>query len=148
MGVSSLDFTEISHQSPDMAVKTGMRMRGLRDGSEERTSHCHQSNFKEKCLRLFVVVVVMEIMYYASFTSIRAKLASLRCEEVEKCLRFLWSSWKHNHHGNDIRGIHTKFHLYACYHWKVLRSEEVYEKCLRLFAVVYTKMFCSVTVCG
>ena len=22
-------------------------------------------------------------------------------------------------HGNVIIGIHTKFHLYACYHWKV-----------------------------
>ena len=52
------------------------------------------------------------------------QLASLRSEVLKRFARGFVKQYAVvmetcNHHGNDIIGIHTKFHLYACYHWKV-----------------------------
>ena len=68
------------------------------------------------------------------------QLTSLRSEEVvlkKMCLR-LFKQYAVvmetcNRYGNDIIGIHTEFHLYACYHSEV----KIKEKCLRLFVVIY-----------
>ena len=40
-----------------------------------------------------------------------------------------------NRHGNDKIGIHTKYHIYASYHW------EVKKLCLRLFVVIYKHVY-------
>ena len=94
------------------------------------------------CLMLFVVVGVMETIYYAfvpSFTSMHA--AVLRSEEVVS-KKIAWGFFKQygvvmetcNRHRNDIIGIHT------C----ALPLRSVKEKCLRLYVV--KKQTCIVVI--
>ena len=75
-----------------------------------------RSNFKQKCLKLFVVVErcnthAHQVSPQCKFEEWRSSFSFLKKYAVvmETC----------NRRVNDIIGIHTKFHLYVCYRWKV-----------------------------
>ena len=105
-----------------------------------------RSNFKDKWLRLFVVVIVVETMYYAcGFTFMRATASEFEewiSDFKEICLRlFQTICGRHRNMdrlGNNIIAIRTKFHSMRATIGKFEKWRSKFkEKCLRLFVVIY-----------